>query len=86
MLRLEFAKGDGYGPCGGADCWGQAADDAHDQGEDDAADEQAAGDFEGEGHVAEGLPVHRGGGEAVERQHRKTADGSADEGDESVPR
>ena len=28
--RLEFAQGYGYGPCGGADCWGQAADDAHD--------------------------------------------------------
>src|ERR1700677_77700 len=75
--RLEFAQGYGYGPCGRPDCRRQAADDAHDKGEDDAAQQQARGDFESERHVAECLPIHRGGRQAVQREHCNTADRSA---------
>jgi hypothetical protein len=59
---LEFAKGYGHWAGCRADCWRQTADNAHNQGEDDAAYEEAAGDLKGEGHIAEGLPVHGGGG------------------------
>src|SRR5579863_10374188 len=66
---LEFAQGHGHWAGCGADCRGQGPDDTHEQGEDHAAEQQARSDFEGEGHVAERLPVHRGGCQAVEWEY-----------------
>src|SRR4029077_19560322 len=52
------------------------------QGEGDSADQEFVGDFEGEGHVGEGLPVHGGGGQAVQREDGYAAYRSADERDQ----
>ena len=41
MQLLEFAECYGYWARSGADCWGETADDTHDEGEDDSAEQQA---------------------------------------------
>ena len=64
------------------DGWQQTTRHAHDEGEDDSAHQQIGRNFKGEGHVGEGLPVHGAGGEAIERQHCRAANGSPHKGDQ----
>jgi hypothetical protein len=51
----------------------ESADETHDQGVDETADHQRRGHREGEGHLAEGLPVERRGMEAPARDDLDSA-------------
>src|SRR5258705_13956806 len=60
--ELEFAQGHGYWTDRRANCWKQATQRTHDQGENDAHQQQIKSNFEGECQVRKGLKVHGAGG------------------------
>src|SRR5580765_6723940 len=80
FLQLPQRRGDGLS--GGADGGKESADEADERGPDDSLDDELGRDLEGEGDLAEALPVDGGGVESVEGDiGYGRADDAADERD-----
>ena len=77
---LQFAEGGGHGPASGANRRGHAAEDAHDQSEENTHPKKIKGDLKGEGQVGKSLKIDGACGKAVEGQNSETAEDAANEG------
>src|SRR5437879_12053214 len=73
----ERAQSGRNGPAGGTDGRRHTTHDAHQESEKQAPEQQNGGYPEGEREVRERLPVHRAGGEAVQRQSGKATQRTA---------
>ena len=83
VVGSKFAEGAGDGEPGGADGGEETADEANDGGAENSLDEQAGGDAEGEGDLAEALPVHGGSAKSIENPiGNAAADGAAEQGEQ----
>src|SRR5260370_2970449 len=71
--RLQFAAGCGYGTARGANRRGHAAEDTHDQSEENAHPKKIKGDLKGEGQVGKSLKIYGAGGQAVQGQNGEAA-------------
>src|SRR5947209_2328936 len=82
VSEAQSAQSGRNGPAGGTDGRRHTTHDAHQESEKQAPKQQNGGYPEGEREVRERLPVHRAGGEAVQRQRGKATQRTAQKGDE----
>src|SRR2546421_12698974 len=77
VSEAQSAQSGRNGPAGGTDGRRHTTHDAHQESEKQAPEQQNGGYPEGEREVRERLPVHRAGGEAVQRQSGKATQRTA---------